>query len=83
MIDFIAKKMQIRNLMTAVNLAASGFGVTFTNEKYATKFYLGKKPAVFSIGKEPIFMNLVIAYRKDTKLSQYAKQFIQIAKENY
>lgn len=78
-----AKTMRTRSLMTAINLASSGIGVAFANEKYATKFYLGTAPAVFSVGEKPTFMNLVAATRKTSHLSPFARELIRIARDFY
>lgn len=82
--DFYPEKvMRIHNLMTAVSLAAKGVGLAFSNEKYATQFYIGEKSAVLSVGREPTFMNLVAGYRKGANLPSYIQDFIDLAKANY
>lgn len=75
--------LKIRNLMTTIQLSAKGYGMAFSSEKYPKELCFGEKPYILSIGEPVIMMNLIVGYRKNTELSRYAQEFVDIAKRYY
>ena len=71
-----------RNTETCVKLCLRGRGMCFVPETYVKNMDFLEKPLCFSIGEKEVASTLTIAYRKGTYLPQYAKDFIEIAREN-
>lgn len=70
------------NNQTCIQLASQGLGASFAPESYV-KYTMKIWPMqAFSVGKTPLLGKLVIAYRKNSYLSTYALDFIQIAKRS-
>lgn len=69
-----------RNSHTSIQLASEGLGACFAPESYI-KHTSGFWPMqAFSVGEPPLHNELIIAYRKNSYLSTYAVDFINIAK---
>jgi DNA-binding transcriptional LysR family regulator len=73
--------LEIRNILASVELAASGYGMTFVSETHLCHITLKEKPACFSVGDPNTMTSFVAAYRKGMYLPQYAQRYIQIVKE--
>ncbi len=70
-----------RSSQTCIQLAAEGLGASFAPESYirhTAKFW---PLLAFSVGEPPVLNNLIIAHRKNSYLSTFAVDFINIAKE--
>lgn len=68
------------NNQTCIQLAAEGLGASFAPESYVRHTAPLWPMEIFSVGEPPLFNRLVIAHRKNSYLSTYAVDFIQIAK---
>jgi DNA-binding transcriptional LysR family regulator len=79
--------MEIRNILASVELAASGYGMSFVGETHLRHIPLKTKPACFSVGshgpkKIPgTTTSFVAAWRRGIYLPNYAQRFIAIVKE--
>lgn len=71
---------QTRNIQAAVALAAKGLGVCFSPESYIRQTVFECPPVCFSVEKDGVFSPLMAAYRKGAYLSDYARDFIELAK---
>ena len=71
---------QTSNSQTCIQLAAQGLGASFTPESYVRHAAPLWPVNFFSVGEPPLVSRLVIAHRKNSYLSTYAVDFIQIAK---
>lgn len=72
---------QTRDNHTCIQLAAKGLGASFAPESYIQHTSQFWPMLVFSVGDPPIHNELTIAYRKNSYLSTYAADFINIAKK--
>ena len=74
-----AHVLQVRNIFASVQLAASGYGMTFVSESHLR--HIDSDPAIFSVGTPSTQTDFVAAYRRGVYLPQYARDFIDIVKE--
>lgn len=72
--------MRIRNIETSVQLAALGYGVSFTLESYAKYFHF-EKPIKYFVVDDKLSVDCVVTYKKGMYLPAYAMRFIEILKE--
>ena len=70
-----------RSSQTCIQLAAKGLGATFAPESYVSDAARLGSVLAFSVGEPPLLNNLIIAHRKNSYLSTFAVDFINIAKE--
>lgn len=70
-----------RSSQTCIQLAGEGLGATFAPESYVSDAASSGLVLAFSTGRPPILNNLIIAHRKNSYLSTFAADFINIAKE--
>ncbi len=68
------------NLEAACLLASEDYGLTFAAASHIKHTRFNHPPALYCIGTPPIHRTLVAAYRKDTHLPNYVKDFIHMAK---
>ena len=73
--------VRTRNPLVCLQLCQRGLGACFVPQRYIEAIPWKEQPPCFSIGKQGEFSNLIIAYRKDSYLTSYARGFIRIAKE--
>ena len=73
--------LEIRNIQASVELAASGYGITFVSESHLRHIVPKTAPAIFSIGKPKTMTSFVAAYRVGIYLPHYAQRYIQIVKD--
>lgn len=73
--------LRTHSIEGAVRLAAAGFGVCFVSESHLKHIHLEVDPVLFSIGSFRTEIELLAVYRKGAYLPQYAKDYINIAKE--
>jgi DNA-binding transcriptional LysR family regulator len=73
--------IRTRNIETAINLTSVGFGVSFISESHLKHIQNSEKLRFFSIGNPTITSGFIVAYRKNSTLSPYARTFIEICKE--
>jgi DNA-binding transcriptional LysR family regulator len=73
--------LEIRNILASVELASSGWGITFVGETHLRHIHPKVEPACFSIGNPRITTSFVAAYRRGIYLPNYAQRFIKIVKE--
>jgi len=73
--------LDIRNILASVELAASGYGITFVSETHLRHINLKEKPACFSIGKPKTMTSFVAAYRRGIYLPVYGQRYIQIVRD--
>jgi DNA-binding transcriptional LysR family regulator len=73
--------LDIRNILASVELAASGYGLTFVSETHLRHIALKEKPACFSVGSPNTMTSFVAVYRKGIYLPHYAQRYIRIVKE--
>lgn len=71
-------KIHTRSTETAVKLCSRGHGLCFVPESYIKNMELYHKPSAFSIGSHGIYSKLILAYKKGTYLTSYARDFISI-----
>lgn len=71
-----------RNSQACALLAQEGLGACFIPENYIKNMHFEREMKCFSVGEGGIFTTLTISYRKGTYLPSYARDFIQIAREN-
>lgn len=74
--------LEVRNILASVQLALSGYGVTFVSETHLRHIDSKVRPACFSVGDPKTTSNFVAAFRRGIYLPHYAKDYIQIVK-NY
>lgn len=74
------KIMHVRNIETSTQLAATGYGVSFTLESYAKHFYYENPPVCFMVGNHKTTVDFVVAYRKGMYMNSYTMKFIEILK---
>lgn len=72
--------IRTRNIETALNLTSVGFGISFISESHIKHLQNSEKPRFFSIGNPTIMSGFIVAYRKNSTLSPYARAFIEICK---
>jgi len=77
----IGNNLEIRNIVASVELAASGYGITFVSESHLRHIVPKTKPAFFSIGNPKTITSFVAAYRIGIYLPHYASRYIQIVKD--
>lgn len=70
-----------RNIETAINLVANNFGVCFVNASHTKHLSIGNKIRFFSL-KDKVYVDLIVAYRKNRSLPFFAKSFIDICKKS-
>ncbi len=68
----------IKNIWATLNMISSGFGVGMLSDTHPEHLRILPRPEVFSVGNPPVKMDFVVAYRKGSYLSRYAKEFIKI-----
>lgn len=73
--------LRTHSIEGAVRLAASGFGICFVSESHVKHIHLETDPVLFSIGNLRTEVELLAVYRKGAYLPQYAKDYINMAKE--
>jgi DNA-binding transcriptional LysR family regulator len=73
--------LEIRNILASVELAASGYGITFVSETHLRHIRPKEEPAYFSIGNPKIITSFVAAYRQGIYLPRYAQRYIKIVKD--
>lgn len=82
-----SKVIEIGHIDTATQLAAEGYGVSFTRESYATQFQYLKQPEFFAVGTPIEERPLYAIYREDmagNKQISYAINIIRnIVKETF
>lgn len=71
----------VRNILASVQLATSGYGLSFISETHLRHIPMNIKPACFSVGSPNTKTCFVTAFRRGVYLPQYAKEYIQIVKE--
>ncbi len=69
------------NNQTCIQLAAQGLGASFAPESYVQHAAFLWPMQVFPVGEPLLYNKLVIAHRKNSYLSTYALEFIEIAKK--
>lgn len=69
-----------RENQTCIQLVNKGLGACFAPESYAGHMAQSHPVSAFSVGEPPYKNHLIIAHRKNSYLSTYAQDFIQIAK---
>jgi len=75
------KILAIRNILASVDLALSGYGITFVSETHLRHINCKEKPVCFSIGNPKTMTSFVVAYRRGVYLPAYAQRYIQIVRE--
>lgn len=75
-------RIHTRSAETAVKLCSHGHGLCFVPESYIKNMELHHKPAAFSVGESGIYSKLILAYKKGTYLTSYAREFISIIKQS-
>lgn len=73
--------LSVRNILASVELATSGYGMSFVSETHLRHINLNVKPTCFSVGQPSTTANFVAAFRKGTYLPYYAKEYIKTVKE--
>lgn len=76
------KIFYIKNIETACQLAAEGYGVCFTMESYA-RFFKYSKPIKFLETDKVPNIKVCIAYRKNLYIPNYMQDFIKLIKLNF
>ncbi len=77
-----AKVISLNNITAAANLAATGHGVCIISEAHLNNITVQSNYRCFSIGSPCLFSDFVFAYRQGNYLSNYAKNFVEIVKQN-
>jgi len=72
--------LEVQNILATVELAASGYGMTFVGETHLRHINTKEQLACFSIGKPNTTTSFVAAFRRDVYLPGYAKEYIKIVK---
>lgn len=73
----------LESVESVLSIIASGIGVGFCTDMCEKYFYTNRKLLFCSAGKHNNEWDFVIAYRKNVYLSDAAKLFIEITKENF
>ncbi|WP_165329287.1 LysR family transcriptional regulator [Streptococcus tangpeifui] len=73
--------LQTRNIETAANLVANNLGVCFINASHTKHLNDNAKIKFFSL-EQKVYVDLVVAYRKNRQLPSFAKAFIEICKHS-
>jgi DNA-binding transcriptional LysR family regulator len=73
--------LTIRNILASVELASSGYGMTFVGKTHLNHIQPKVKPACFSVGTPHTITGFVAAYRQGIYLPNYAQRYIRIVKE--
>lgn len=73
--------LSIRNILASVELAISGYGLTFVSETHLRHIKLNVTPVRFSVGYPCTTASFVAAFRKGVYLPQYTKEYIQTVRE--
>lgn len=73
--------LSVRNILASVELATSGYGLTFVSETHLRHIKLNVAPVRFSVGNPSTTASFVAAFRKGVYLSQYTKEYIQTVRE--
>ncbi len=76
------KILTIRNIFTSMQLAANGYGISFSGEYPIRYIHLDKKPVCFSVGHTPTTFSLMAVYRSEINLPLFTREFIEIVKKN-
>ena len=71
-----------RNTGVLAELCYQGLGAAFIPGQYVSGLEFEESPLYFSVGENGTFSHLTAAYRKDTYLPAYAREFIRLAKES-
>lgn len=74
-------KIHTRSTETAVKLCARGHGLCFVPESYIKNMEIDNKPMAFSVGEKGIYSRLIIAYKKGTSLTSYARDFVEMTRD--
>ena len=73
--------LETSNIPAATELAARNYGVTFITETHLKHLNLKNEFRCFSVGSPCTFVDFVAAYRKNSYLSKYAQEYIEIVKD--
>ena len=73
--------LSIRNILASVELATSGYGLTFVSETHLRHIKLNVEPVRFSVGDPCTTASFVAAFRKGIYLPQYTKEYIQTVRK--
>lgn len=77
-------RLQLRNIGSAVGLAAQGYGLCLAPELYPNlKANYPRNPFIFSTGRRPLYSSLAVAYRTEAKQAGYTRDFISIVQDTY
>lgn len=75
--------LQLQSLMTTLAICAAGVGLCIASEHFSQYTLSGVEVAAYSIGEPRTTMNLVASYRKDARLTKYARKFIEVCRSAY
>ena len=73
--------LETRSINAGVQLVASGYGAGIVTENHLRHILMPRKPRCFSIGEPRHLVGFVCAYRSETYLPHYTKDFIQIVRD--
>lgn len=73
--------LETSNIPAAAELAARNYGVTFITETHLKHLNVRNEFCCFSVGSPCTFIDFVAAYRKNSYLSTYAQEYIEIVKD--
>lgn len=79
----LSQVMEISNILAGIQLAARGYGVTFTSECHLRHMQLPENICIFSIGNPNVSFDFVAASRRGLYRSSYAQSFISIVTQCY
>lgn len=77
------RTFQIRNMETAAQLAAEGYGLAFTMKSYAKYFKYSKPVNFYEVGDPNFSVQISMVYRKKSYLPIYAVDFIELVKKYF
>ena len=73
--------LEVQNILATVQLAVDGYGLTFVGETHLRNIRTREQPACFSFGKPNTYTSFVAAFRRNTYLPEYAREFIKIVRK--
>ncbi len=73
--------LETSNIPAAAELAARNYGVTFITETHLKHLNLRNEYRCFSVGSPCTYIDFVAAYRKNSYLSTYAQEYIEIVRD--
>ena len=76
-------RMEISNILAGIQLAARGYGITFTSECHLRHISLPEDTRFFSIGNPNTSFDFVAASRRGLYHSNYAREYISIVRDCY